>query len=146
MPCIFCGSDQKLSREHVFLRWLRTLFRDLGDADYIRRLVTHTSDDRHERPGKPFDVVVRDVGETCNNGWMSTLEQHAQAIMAPMVCDRPLVLAAPEQFTVAVWATKTLLTMQRANIAASGWRLPSSTVGSAQASTPARLSRLAVPV
>lgn len=116
MPCIFCGSDDKLSREHVFPRWLRALFPDLGDADYIRRLVTHTSDEQHERPGKPFDVVVRDVCVPCNNGWMAALEEQAQAILTPMVSDRPRVLTAPEQFTVASWATKTMLTMQGANI------------------------------
>jgi hypothetical protein len=116
MPCVLCGFNGKRSREHVFPQWLRALFPDLGDADYIRRLVTHATDEQHERPGKPFDVVVRDVCATCNNGWMSGLETRAQVILTPMVSDQPRVLTAPEQFTVATWATKTMLTMQGANI------------------------------
>jgi hypothetical protein len=30
MPCIFCGSDARLTREHVFPQWLRDVFPDLG--------------------------------------------------------------------------------------------------------------------
>src|SRR5438105_14988233 len=74
MPCIFCGADAKLSREHVFPQWLRELFPDLGEADYLRRIVTFSTDEHHVRPGAPFDVVVRDVCRDCNPGWMEKLQ------------------------------------------------------------------------
>jgi hypothetical protein len=34
MPCVFCGEDQKLSREHVFPRWLKS---DTGSGGAERR-------------------------------------------------------------------------------------------------------------
>jgi len=116
MPCIFCGSDAPLTREHVFPRWLRDVFPDLGEADYLRRLVTFDRDDRHERPGRTFDVVVRNVCADCNNGWMSALEGQAKLILAPMLQEQSRALTAVEQHLVATWATKTMLTMQGANI------------------------------
>ncbi len=116
MACIFCCSDAKLTREHVFPQWLRALFPDLGEADYMRRLVTYSTDHHHERPGRPFDVVVRDVCADCNNGWMARLEAEAQPILTPMLQDGARVLSVLEQHVVATWATKTMLTMQGANI------------------------------
>jgi hypothetical protein len=116
MPCIFCGSSAKLSREHVFPRWLRDVFPGLGEADYLRRLVTYSRDESHQRLGQPFDVVVRDVCGDCNNGWMSALEAQAQPVLTSMLRDEPRVLTATGQHLAATWATKTMLTMQGANI------------------------------
>lgn len=116
MQCIFCGSTAKLTREHVFPQWLREVFPDLGEADYLRRLVTFSRDESHQRPGRTFDVVVRDVCEECNNGWMSALEEQARPILTPMLRDEPRTLTAPEQHVVATWPTKTMLTIQGANI------------------------------
>jgi hypothetical protein len=118
MSCVFCGGDGKRSREHVFASWLGDLFPDLAEAeaDYFRRLVTHTTDEQHQRPGRPFDVVVRDVCVDCNTGWMARLETAAKPILTPMLQDRARVLTAVEQHTVAAWATKTMLAMQGANI------------------------------
>lgn len=116
MPCIFCGAQVKLSREHVFPQWLRELFPELGEGGYLRRLVTFSVDEHHERSGPPFDVVVRDVCRECNHGWMERLETQARPVLTPMLLDEPRVLTALEQHVVATWATKTMLTMQGANI------------------------------
>jgi alkylhydroperoxidase family enzyme len=60
--------------------------------------------------------VVTDICEVCNDGWMSRLEQEAQPILTPMLLDESRTFTAPEQQTVATWATKTTLVMQGANI------------------------------
>jgi hypothetical protein len=44
MVCIFCGHDRKRSREDVFPKWLHPLFPPLGEGEYLRRLVTLSSD------------------------------------------------------------------------------------------------------
>jgi len=105
-----------MSREHVFPSWLEELFPDLGEVDYLRRLVTFSTDEHHQRPGPAFDVVVRDVCRDCNHGWMEKLESQARPILTPMLLDEPRVMTAVEQHIVATWATKTMLTMQGANI------------------------------
>jgi hypothetical protein len=69
MPCVFCGEDRKLSREHVFPRSLKNSFPELEqvEADYVRRLVTPTNDSEHTRSGPVFDFAGRDVCEICKN-------------------------------------------------------------------------------
>jgi hypothetical protein len=58
MVCIFCGQDRKRSREDVFPKWLHPLFPLLGEAEFLRRLVTGTTDDEHRRPaGRTLDVI-----------------------------------------------------------------------------------------
>ena len=116
MGCIFCGKTRKRSREHVFPRWLVPLFPDLDDAEYLRRLIRQDTDEERRHPSGPFDLVVTDICEVCNNGWMSRLEQDVQPILTPMLLDVPRTLSAPDQQTVATWATKTMLVMQGANI------------------------------
>jgi hypothetical protein len=117
MVCIFCGHDRKRSREDVFPKWLHPLFPPLGEGEYLRRLVTLSSDEEHRRPASStFDVIVRDICEPCNNGWMSQLENRVKPILAPMLLDQPRGLTADEQHLLATWATKTALTMQGANI------------------------------
>jgi hypothetical protein len=117
MVCIFCEQDRKRSREDVFPKWLHPLFPLLGEAEYLRHLVTPSSDDEHRRPASGvFDVIVRDICTVCNNGWMSQLEQQVKPILTPMLLDQPRNLTASEQHTLATWATKTALTMQGAKI------------------------------
>jgi hypothetical protein len=116
LTCIFCGSDAKLTREHVFAQWLRDYFPTDGQNEYLRRQIDFDSDEVHARPGPDFDIVVRDYCSTCNNGWMSDLERAVEPILGPMLKGDARLLTAPEQHTLATWATKTMLTLQGFNI------------------------------
>jgi hypothetical protein len=118
MTCVFCGSDSKLTREHVFGRWLRNYFPNGGEAEYLRRQIDFDADKVHTRPGPSFDMVVRDYCAACNNGWMSELESAAEPILGPMLRGETKILAAPEQHTLATWALKTMLVMQGMNMGA----------------------------
>jgi hypothetical protein len=64
----------------------------------------------------PSEAVALNVCTSCNNGWMSALESQVQPILTPMLHDEPRMLNAAEQFLLATWGTKTMLTMQGANI------------------------------
>jgi hypothetical protein len=117
MVCIFCGQNRKRSREDVFPKWLHPLFPVLGEAEYLRKLVTPSSDEEHRRSASgPFDIIVRDVCEVCNNGWMCQLEEQVKPVLTPMLLDERCILTLPEQHLLATWATKTALTMEGANI------------------------------
>ena len=135
-----------MSREHVFPTWMVGLFPELGELDYVRRLVLHTDDVDHQRPGPPFDVVVRDVCVSCNTGWMEKLETEARPVLTPMFTGSSRVLTASEQFVVATWATKTMLTVQGSNLG--GERVASTEQYglSSAAAAAAELARMALPV
>jgi hypothetical protein len=116
MTCIFCGSNETLTREHVFASWLRDYFPSGGQNEYLRRQIGFDSDEVHARPGPDFDMVVRDFCSTCNNGWMSDLETSVQPILGPMLKGETRVISAPEQHVLATWAMKTMLAMQGINL------------------------------
>jgi hypothetical protein len=63
-----------MSREHVMPKWLGGLFPELTEVDYLRVFQQAGEDvQKHQRPGAPFDLTVRDFCQTCNTGWMSRL-------------------------------------------------------------------------
>ena len=115
-----------MTREHVFPQWLRGLFPGLGSVEFIRRLRTREEDIEHSFPGAALSVVVKEVCRRCNNDWLSPMETDTKDIITPLVLGQARTLNASEQYTVAVWATKTILTVQGANIDAQRALSPSS--------------------
>jgi hypothetical protein len=118
MSCVFCGQDRRLSREHVFASWMEDYFPELRNAtaDYIRRTVTQAEDLDHTRPGAVFDFVTRDVCGVCNTAGCLDLRIRSNRSSAPCSWIGRGAITAPEQMTLATWATKTMLAMGGVNL------------------------------
>jgi hypothetical protein len=58
------------------------------------------------------NLKFRCVCESCNHGWMSTLENESKPILNPLLHDVPAPLAAAEQAIVARWAMKTAMVFE----------------------------------
>lgn len=50
---------------------------------------------------------IRTVCETCNNGWMSQLEQHTIPVLRPLLLDFQIPLSSEQQTLLATWVIKT---------------------------------------
>ena len=50
---------------------------------------------------------IRTVCDTCNNGWMSQLEEDAIPVLRPLLLDFQIPLSSEQQVLLAVWAMKT---------------------------------------
>lgn len=116
---MFCGQTGKMTKEHAWPQWLGR------DATVEPRRHTYTSgfhrsddDTLTEKPnqavhrnGSVLTQVVREVCATCNNGWMSRLEEGARPLLerlwAPSYPLGTTTFAAADVATVAAWATKT---------------------------------------
>lgn len=107
-PCLFCGAvGVKLTKEHVYPRWLHRALNIRGD-------ITYSSDGKPVRVVSEFDIQVRDVCETCNNGWLHDLERAFRAVMIwPMNGLGPIPLSKAEQHVVALWAVKEWLLIEQ---------------------------------
>ena len=104
--CIFCGSSGKLSGEHIFPDWLSKMFDDQivginevrGDnlaRDWVKSI---------------FQDKLKKVCETCNSGWMSTIENDAKNLLVPLIfTHNQLTLNKKDQRLLSFWAQKTLL-------------------------------------
>jgi hypothetical protein len=96
---------------------MRELFPDVEEVDHKRSLqdlVDGGPMEENRWTGDAFSQTVRDVCETCNNGWMSDLENTVKPLLSGPITDQPCSYSITEQFAIAVWATKTVLVALRA--------------------------------
>ncbi len=105
--CIFCGAA-RLTREHVFPRWLVTILTsDVVGPDVTSERTRRTSGGATEtQRWAAVDVAshtVRVVCATCNSGWMSEIEARAQAVLSTMVAGERTSLSPAAQMDVAAW-------------------------------------------
>jgi hypothetical protein len=101
MPtCIFCDNPAG-NREHVWPRWIleRT---NLGG--FRLKIAGGT-----EKLLKNVELTVKTVCQSCNNGWMSTLEAEAMPILTEIFEDKTVVLNQEQQQTIARWLMKTAM-------------------------------------
>lgn len=118
--CLWCGdTNGVLSEEHIVAQWVSRRFH----TRYARRIVSspqvrvkvplesgrfYDSDNPATSPTKKLQWTVP-VCKTCNNGWMSSLENAASPIVTSMIWGTPTTIDGGAQTTVAVWAAKTLV-------------------------------------
>lgn len=93
-PCIFCGSRENISQEHVVPNWLRKVIPRVDESHgftgfSIRRLPDAKS--IIYQPGIAFaegniaNRRVYMVCQRCNNGWMSRLQNELKPILTPLI-------------------------------------------------------------
>jgi hypothetical protein len=104
--CIFCDTKEKLTKEHLWSKWLR-------------QLVSHDAF-RHQRTEKIFklegiDLSVRTYGgdarnrglkavcRDCNSGWMSSIDERAKGVLTPLIKGERFILDKDRQLIVATW-------------------------------------------
>lgn len=106
--CLFCGSDGKLTSEHVIPRWVG---REMGDADTTIESVREWGGERrvHLVRGDRPNATYSGICLTCNSGWLSDLEDAAKAVLTPLCRGRPTELDRQGRETLATWALKTAL-------------------------------------
>lgn len=125
--CIFCQKGH-LSKEHVFGDWLKPIFpRDAttthtaGTIRPVRGLLAKEPlISARSRPGHSGSKKVRVVCETCNNGWMSQLEEATKPMLLPLIRGDALRLTPDIQGQIATWATKTVICAEHVNPRSSG--------------------------
>jgi hypothetical protein len=103
-----------MSKEHVLARWIRKRFPNDGTQEHWHRTEVDdgTVSERRYR-SVPFELTVREVCRSCNNGWMADLENMVRPILGPMMTSSiNLPLSIDEQASLAFWAAKTLMVAQ----------------------------------
>jgi hypothetical protein len=108
VSCVFCGSTQPLTREHVFGRWVSKVGLDLSPVRHHAGALNGLPRDMGEQP--PFRLQVKSFCAPCNNGWMSRLEKVAQRVLTPFILGNPGTIVGEDQAVIAMWAQKTALT------------------------------------
>lgn len=85
--CIFCGSNKRPTREHIYADWMKAYLPRIGDRTI--HVVKHGPESlkkgRMNRPGDFFSQKLRVVCDKCNNGWMSVLQKKSKPILVPLL-------------------------------------------------------------
>ncbi len=103
--CIFCGRSP-VTNEHVIPRWVAALILKDPRAKNLPRPIDHQlrGDTRLVTwRSDRIDVRAKCVCRDCNQGWMSRIEDDAQAFIRPMIMGQHISLDADAQRRVATW-------------------------------------------
>jgi hypothetical protein len=114
--CIFCGATG-MSKEHIWGDWMKKhvattmpkhsssvhVVNPPGEADTFRVWT---------RSGDPLQSKARVVCTTCNNTWLSRIQNTTKPLLIPMFTGQTCVLGVPAQTTIATWAAMATMTAE----------------------------------
>jgi hypothetical protein len=115
--CIFCNRVGPLTREHVIPAWVVEILNELevgypGPAWGLHYTSGGAVERERQHSVADPTVVVRQVCEVCNNGWMSLLELAVKDKLGAMIRGHSVSLDPKEQLAIATWASKTAIAME----------------------------------
>jgi hypothetical protein len=114
--CAFCGpTTRAVNEEHIWADWItRLLLRDRHRTHRVR--MEANSSRRTEvvvTRRRRMDVTAKVVCETCNNKWMSDLENRVKPIAEPLMLGQSSVaLTFEDQATLTAWIMKTAIVVE----------------------------------
>jgi len=111
--CVFCGAcGVKISNEHAWPNWIRDLF-PAGPTTIIGTRPGRKNIVYSPREGDMGVTVNAVCKATCNEGWMSVIEETVKPFLAPMIRDGVATTLTPiQQATLTRWAVKTAMVFE----------------------------------
>lgn len=107
--CIFCGGGN-LSKEHFWPEWASALLPNYPINQHVEKVFTFTEvtkltkpPEARSRPGHMWTKKIRAVCVSCNNGWMSELENAVRPILTPLIATVPHTLTVDSMHVLAKW-------------------------------------------
>src|SRR3954451_1754272 len=115
--CLFCGSTERLTREHVWPDWLADTLPP-GDwwtavrrGETLRAAIDAEPIRGPNHNGGRARLTLRKVCTRCNEGWMSKLEHLAKPLVVGLLREPVLDTTPRSTATLDRWATKTAMVM-----------------------------------
>lgn len=97
-----------MTREHVFGQWVSKIGLDLAPVQHHAGSLNGLPRDMGTQA--PYRQTVKNFCASCNNGWMSALEDVAQRVLTPLILGQSGTIEVEDQALIAMWAQKTALT------------------------------------
>lgn len=124
--CYLCGGTG-LTKQHLWPNWAtpylevqaqgpgsfgRTVLRSKNVADGQGRVVFQPTETFRPTQGQPNQLKYRKFCETCNNVWMSRIEQSAKPFAEPLMKGEPCTLDEHAQTVLARWLSLVLIVVE----------------------------------
>src|SRR5581483_5319964 len=114
--CIFCGTKGELTSEHIFGKWFRPNTRMTWDKTYhftdrVRtdpktgEVIQTMSLGKLNRPGMAHTHQLKLTCRSCNNGWMSEMQEAAKPHILEIANGAWPKLTKANMVAMANWAT-----------------------------------------
>ena len=122
--CVFCGGGN-LTKEHIWPNWLKPYIpRNALPISVHAMSLTATGPTGRfsirkpgllDRPGDSQSQRLRVVCRSCNNGWLSRMQQSAKPILIPYLDGQWPSIPCVHQRILAAWATMFTMVVDVAN-------------------------------
>ncbi len=115
--CFFCErTDQKITNEHPWPRWLWKVLPDRGRVRYFQSVHRQDGESivRNWRD-RDYNLQVRTVCDPCNSQWMNRIEIAARPFLEPMILGQRSPLSVEAQTAVATWASMKAMVFESAD-------------------------------
>lgn len=110
--CIFCGSSNNLTKEHIFPAWLQNY---LGVSGKDLDIIFYSENPQTVRRLIYGSHLNSRVCQQCNGGWMAHLEAAAKPLLIELLEGKTKIFTQDEVHTLGLWIFKTALTLHSAN-------------------------------
>ena len=111
--CVFCGSSDELSGEHLLPDWMARVLPSEDEVLHFRQIGTDPATAAtREWSRRPFQEKTNTLCRPCNNQWLSDLERRVAPVLTPLLRHQPSRLGTPQQSVLSAWALKTCLVLQ----------------------------------
>ena len=115
--CIYCGSYENMSREHIWADWLREyvpreMERHSGITITVESDISKSTAKKDKREGDFHARKLRIACRPCNSGWMSQLQEKAKPHLIPMLTGSSASFYRAEQTILAAWITMFVMTAE----------------------------------
>ena len=123
--CVFCGTTG-LTKEHMWPDWLRAYIPRTANEHREGATIVHLDEEEEtisRRTGDPHSRRIRCVCRTCNNGWMSRMQETTKQFLVPMLVGDSTSLDRRGQRAVSAWSAMLVMVaehVQREMIAIPG--------------------------
>ena len=104
--CIFCGTSENPSGEHLFSDWLNKNFPQDNVSSTHSRIDVDKPESNFEREWTARQIAnkkIYNVCATCNTGWMNSIDGSTKPILVRMFRDQQAQITPAEQELLAAW-------------------------------------------
>jgi hypothetical protein len=114
--CLFCQQSGLLEKEHAYPDWVLNLLpgEKVGTSYYVSSKLPNMV--RTWVTKEHTGVTVKAVCQTCNQGWMSRLEERAKTVLSPLLLGKGgRDLTGQDAALIVAWALKTSVVFDAAS-------------------------------
>jgi hypothetical protein len=118
LGCLFCDGSSGSSQEHIFGDWIGKVLGKVSPQNFSFTALHRAGEasqysSSRVRQGDALSQKLNGVCKTCNNGWMSKIEEATKPVATPLLLREERKLTPADQDILARWIMLKALVIER---------------------------------